>query len=82
MTNDNGTRPAGGAIAITQSDSTDLTPYKLRGLYIGVSGDVSVNMIESGTATIVFKSVPIGILPIRPAKVLAATTATNIIGLF
>lgn len=73
--------PAVNAAAVTPSDSTDLT-YATRALYIGVTGDVVVNMVGTG-ATITYKAVPVGILPIRVTRVLSTnTTATNILALW
>ncbi|MCC6941065.1 MAG: hypothetical protein IT551_05580 [Novosphingobium sp.] len=68
------------AVAITPSDVTVL-PYP-RGLYVGVSGDVAVVM-KGKSGAVVFKGAPVGILPIRPAQVLATgTTATDILALY
>ena len=68
-------------IAVTPSDST-LLQSTTRGLYIGVAGDVSVQS-PTGDAAIVFKNVPIGILPIQTTRVNSSlTTATNIVALF
>src|SRR5260370_62890 len=68
------------AAAVTPSDVTDLTqPCEL---YIGVTGDVKVNMSGVGTA-IVFKAVPVGRLRIKVIRVYSTgTTATNILALF
>lgn len=72
------TDPAVGAYAITTSDSAT---NNARALYIGVSGDVAV-VTRGRSTSVVFKSVPIGILPVQVTKVLATgTTATNILGL-
>lgn len=74
----NGTdAPARNAVAVTPSDSVDLG-FVTRGLYVGVAGDVTVNMVTSG-ATILFKAVPAGtLLPISVSRVLATgTTATS-----
>ena len=72
--------PARTAEAVTPSDSVDLT-YVSRALYIGVAGDIVVNMKDIGTS-ITFKAVPVGILPIRVSRVLSTgTTATNIVSL-
>lgn len=68
--------PARVAVAVSPSDSTILT--NVRGLYIGGSGDLVVTM-DGGDVT--FSSVPIGVLPICPTKVKAATTATSILAL-
>lgn len=70
---------ASGAIAITKSDSTVLSPTP-RAIYVGGAGDLAVTMIDGTTVT--FSGVPAGTtLPIRCSKVMAATTATNILGL-
>ena len=71
--------PAGFATDVTPSDATVLTPT--RGLYIGGTGDVVVQMYGSGN-TITFSNVPVGILPVRVTKVLAATGATDIVALW
>lgn len=73
--------PARRAVAVTPSDTVDLIDVA-RALYIGVSGNVSVEMAEAGS-TIVFVGVPIGILPITVSRVNStSTTATNIVALF
>jgi hypothetical protein len=76
-----GTAPASVAVAIIPSDSTVLADPKPRALYIGVTGDVTVDMNGTGT-NILFKAVPVGILPIKVSRVYSTgTTATNIVGL-
>lgn len=73
------TWPATIAAAVTPSDTVDLTTAP-RALYVGVSGDVKVNMLGSGAVT--FKAAPVGVLPIRVSRVYATgTTATNILAL-
>jgi hypothetical protein len=73
------------AFAITKSDTTNyLTGNGLvvpKALYVGSPGDLVVQLVgDSGTVT--FVNVGGGsILPIRPQRVLAATTAANIVGL-
>ena len=75
-----GSDPGGDAVAVTPSDSTRLNG--VRGLYIGVSGDVVVKMDRNSVA-VTFKSVPIGILPISAVILMATgTTATNILALY
>lgn len=67
-----------GASALTPHD-TNANPATA--LYVGVSGDVAV-IPYNGTASVVFKAAPVGILPVRVSKVLATgTTATNILAL-
>ncbi|MHA2642888.1 MAG: spike base protein, RCAP_Rcc01079 family [bacterium JZ-2024 1] len=72
---------ATGAFSITPSDAADLASVP-RGIYVGVSGDLRVDMSDSGTVT--FKALSAGILhPISPKRVYSTgTTATDIIGVF
>ena len=71
--------PAVFAATVTPSDSTVLTPT--RGLYVGTSGNIAVQMSDGSNVT--FVSVPQGILPVRVVKVLATgTTASNIVALW
>lgn len=66
------------AVAVTTSDTTE---QNYSGLYIGVTGDVTVKMASGTTET--FKNAQEGtILPIVTTKVMATgTTATNILGM-
>lgn len=71
--------PATGAVAVSPSDSVALTTVA-RGLYVGVTGDVAVYMINpAGNSTsVVFTAVPAGtILPIRVKQVLATGTSAS-----
>lgn len=71
--------PAASYQAITKSDSTVLVG--VRALYVGGTGDVVVRSPGSSTS-VTFTAVPAGtILPIAAEKVMAATTATAIVGL-
>lgn len=70
---------AGGAYAVTPSDSATLAGVKA--LYIGVTGDVAVVTRERSTA-VTFKAHPVGYMPVEVLKVLATgTTATDILAL-
>lgn len=73
--------PYSEAIAVTPHNTNELT-YVTRAIYVGVTGDVKVNLYGSGTS-ITFKAVPVGILPIR-VKLVASTgtTATDIVALW
>lgn len=74
------TYPAPKAIAVTPHNSNDLTVPALA-LWIGTSGDVSVEMLDDGSA-IVFKNVS-GLLPVQVTRVNStATTATDIVALW
>ena len=71
------TAPAGSAFACVPSDSTVLPTT--RGLYVGGGGNVVVVMANDEN-TVTFTNVLAGsILPIQVIKVMAATTATNIV---
>lgn len=74
--------PADEAVAVTPSDTVALVAPS-RWLYVGVSGDVTVDMATTG-ATILFKAVPAGeLLPISVIRVRATgTTATQIVALY
>jgi hypothetical protein len=68
---------ARSAVAVTKSD-TAANAYDA--LYVGGTGDVTV--ITKADETTAFVGIPAGsILPIGTKKVMAATTATSIVGL-
>lgn len=72
--------PASGGFAVAASDSADLAQIT-RALYIGVGGNLSVEMAWGGVVT--FNNLPNGaMLPIRAKRVLLASTATAIVGLY
>jgi hypothetical protein len=71
--------PADVIVAITPNDSTDLTG--VRGVYIGGTGNLAVRMINAPSTTVTIENLPVGtILPIRITRVMAATTASALIG--
>lgn len=79
--------PARGAFVVTKSNTTVFdnigpNPPPARSLYIGVTGDVAVTMLDDSTVT--FSAVPAGmILPIVVKQVLSTgTTASGIVGLY
>lgn len=73
--------PAREALSVVPSDTTDLT-HTSRSLYVGTTGDLSVYMVGDSTP-VLFKSVPVGVLPIRADRVLSTgTTATDIVALW
>lgn len=76
-----GTEPADKAKAVTTSNTANLSP-NARALYVGVAGDVKVDVPGSATA-VTFVGVAAGtILPVQVQRVYATgTTATNIIAL-
>jgi hypothetical protein len=71
----------GQATAIVPADGADQGVFQ--GLYIGATGDVTVTLagMTAGTS-VLFKAVPIGILPVQFTRVWATgTTATLMLGL-
>jgi hypothetical protein len=73
--------PAEHAVEITPSDSTDLA-ISTRGLYVGASGDVTLDTV--GGETVTFVGLAAGIIhPIRARRVRATgTDATGIVGVY
>lgn len=68
---------ANGGAAITKSDST---PVAFDAIYVGGAGDVVVRTF--GGVTLTFTAPPVGtIIPIRCDRVMAATSATLLVGL-
>jgi hypothetical protein len=75
----NATVSAHGAVAVTPSDATVFATT--RALYVGVSGDVAVQMADGQTVT--FTAVPVGIFPVQVIQVLSTgTTATDMVRLY
>lgn len=71
---------AQAAVSITPNDSTVINT--VRGIYVGVTGDVKVDMSDGSTVTFVGLSSG-GIHPIAARKVYATgTTATGIVGVY
>ena len=72
--------PAVDSFAITASDSTSVT---CTGLYVGGTGTVIVKH-NSGDAAVTYTGVPAGaILPLRlrDGRIMAASSATGIVGM-
>jgi len=73
--------PAASAVAITPDNSTDLTNHT-RGIYVGATGTLKVDMVTGGTVTFVDPAAGV-VHPLRVKRVYATgTTATGIIGLY
>ncbi len=67
--------------AITAHDSTNFTQGTVRGIYVGVGGDV-VAINENSTAVTFKNTVAGSVLPIKAIRVNSTnTTATNLVGL-
>lgn len=72
--------PSAAAAAVTPHDTNRISPT--RGLYVGVSGDVKVIMLDGTTVT--FTGLAAGVIhPITCVLVCSTgTTATNIVALY
>lgn len=70
------------AVAVTTDNSSDLPTIQAL-IYVGVGGDVKVDVSGSGTA-IVFKNCIAGtVLPVKVDRVYATnTTATDLVALY
>jgi hypothetical protein len=73
--------PAANAAAITPSNTVDLTTVT-RGIYVGVSGDLKVDLVSGDTVT--FVGLAAGMVhPLRVKRVYATgTSATSIVGVY
>lgn len=66
--------------AVTASDDTVLN---CQGLYVGGTGDLALQAADQAGTTVTLQDIPAGtFVPIACYKVMAATTATNIVALF
>jgi hypothetical protein len=71
--------PAKDATVVVPSDSVNQGPF--RALYVGVTGDVT--LVTLGGTTVLFKAVPVGVLPVGFSRVNSTnTTATTMLGLY
>lgn len=73
--------PAIKGVAVTASDSTDLTGT--RGLFVGGDGDLALRFAGDPDTTVTVTGVVGGnVYPFAVTRVMAATTATNIVALY
>ena len=73
--------PANSAAAVVPHDTNDLSVVT-RAIYVGVAGDVKVDMVGEGTA-VVFTALPVGEHPYRVTRIYSTDTdATNIVALW
>ena len=72
--------PAADCLAISPSNTTVIDP-SFRGLYVGVSGNISITTLAGNQVTL--SNVPVGIIPVCGTQVRATgATASGIVGLF
>ena len=71
-----------GAVAVTPIDTVDLATVPTKGLYVGVAGNVKVDMADGTTVT--FTALSSGMIhPISCKRVYdAGTTATSILAVY
>lgn len=72
--------PYRGGVAVTKSDTTVLAPT--RGIFVGGTGNLTVDFADGTTDVLITAPVVGTILPISVVKVKAATTATAIVALY
>lgn len=73
-------RPATDAFAITPSDTVNFSQGMVRGIYVGVGGNVVV-VTPQGTV-VTFAAIAGAVLPVCAVRVnLTSTTASSLIGL-
>lgn len=74
--------PARSAAVVTPHDTNDLTE-QTRGILVGVTGDVKVDMLGTGTA-VVLPNLAAGVVhPFQVTRIYSTdTTATEIIGVW
>lgn len=79
--------PMGRAWVVAKSDTVPL-PATTRAIYVGVTGDITVQLAgvdgaDDGSNPTLFAAVPAGtILPIACTFVMAATVSTNVVALW
>jgi hypothetical protein len=76
--------PCDEALVVDTAAADFPIPRGSRGLYVGVTGDITVIMARTPATGVLFKAVPAGvILPIIVSSVVkAGTTATNLVAIF
>lgn len=73
------TRPGGDAVAITPSAS-EITDGPTRGLYVGVTGNVTVTFIDG--SSVEFTNLAAGVIHPLSVTHVTAATATGIVAVF
>ena len=82
MSKKTATHSATVCLAVTPSDSTDLTYSTCRAIYVG--GDGNISLVDGAGTTVTFTGVTAGsILPVQTARINATgTTATSLVALY
>lgn len=70
-----------GAVAVDVSSADQSLAAGCRGLYVGVSGNIKIDMPNATGVT--FSNVPVGVLTVQAVKVYqTGTTATTMLALY
>lgn len=70
-----------GAVAVDVSGGNQTLPSGSRGLYVGVTGNIKIDMPNATGIT--FSNVAVGILPVQATRVYqTGTTATSVLALY
>ena len=69
--------PIAFAAAVTPNDATPVGPT--RAIYVGTTGNLTVRMYGDSNSVVTFNNVPVGWHSIQCDRVMAATTAGNIV---
>jgi hypothetical protein len=73
--------PADSAAVVTPSDTEDLD-FASRALWVGTAGDLTVDLLESGTA-VLFANITVGWHPLRVTRVYdTGTDADDIVAVW
>jgi hypothetical protein len=67
--------PATNAVAITPNDSADLPNGQCRSIYVGVSGNITLD--TPNQTNVLFPNVPVGVLSVAAVRVRATGTAAS-----
>lgn len=72
------TVPSTRLVAVTKSDSTDLSVYENQRIYVGGAGDLTVIPLNGGATPVLLPSVPAGtVLDLQVSKVMSTGTAAT-----
>lgn len=74
--------PASYGFAITPSNTVDL-PHETRSIFVGASGNITVDFVDGGTNILLMGCTAGTVLPVRVKRVYqTGTGATNLVGLY
>jgi hypothetical protein len=75
------TSSAYGAVTVDVSSADQNIAAGCRGIYVGVTGNVKVDLPNN--SAVIFVAAPVGILPVQATKIYnSGTTATSMLALY